>query len=111
MDTFFANRGAYVVLAFAAVAFPVAAAVVAYFWYKLRREEMVTALKLELAERGLAPEEICAVIKASPAGTTGVAEDLAALNGRVVNVQSRQPSQASLDDHLPLEETADFKGS
>jgi hypothetical protein len=81
MDTFLANDGAYVFLTFAALALSAAAAVVAYFWYKLRREEMLAALKRELAERGMAAEDICAVIEASPPGTTGVAQDLAALNG------------------------------
>jgi hypothetical protein len=81
MDTFLVNDGAYVFLSFAALALPAAAAVGAYFWYKLRREEMLAALKRELAERGMAAEEIRAVIEASPPGTTGVAQDLAALNG------------------------------
>jgi hypothetical protein len=42
---------------------------------------MLAALKRELAERGMAAEEIRAVIEASPPGTTGVAQDLAAFNG------------------------------
>ena len=81
MDSFFANPGAYIVLTFAALSLPAAAAVVAYFWYKLRREEMLADLKRELAERGMAAEEIRAVIEASPPGTTGVAQDLEAFNG------------------------------
>ena len=86
MDNFLANDGAYVFLTFAALALSAATAVVAYFWYKLRREEMLVALKRELAERGMAAEEIRAVIEASPPGTTGVAQDLAAFNGSPVVV-------------------------
>jgi len=81
MDTFLANPGAYVFLTFAALALSAAVAVVAYFWYKLRREEMLADLKRDLAERGMSAEEIRTVIEASPPGTTGVAQDLAALNG------------------------------
>jgi hypothetical protein len=88
MESFFANGGAYVFLTFAAVALAAAAAVVAYFWYKLRREEMVADLKRELAERGMSAEEIRTVIEASPPGTTGVAQDLAAFNGSPCNVAS-----------------------
>ena len=88
MDTFLANDGAYVFLTFAAVALSAATAMVAYFWYKLRREEMLAALKRELAERGMAAEEIRAVIEACPPGTTGVAQDLAAFNGSPWNVAS-----------------------
>jgi hypothetical protein len=86
MDTFLANEGAYVFLTFAALALGAVAAVVAYFWYKLRREEMLAALKRDLAERGMAAEEIRAVIEASPLGATGVAQDLAAFNGSPSNV-------------------------
>ena len=81
METFFANDGAYVVLTFAALSIPAAAAVVAYFWYKLRRDEMLTSLKRELSDRGMTAEEIRAVIEATPHGSTDVAQDLAALNG------------------------------
>jgi hypothetical protein len=81
MDTFLAQPGAYVFLTFAALALAGAAAVVAYFWYKLRREEMLAALKRELAERGMTAEEIRAVIEASPLGASSVAQDLAAFNG------------------------------
>ena len=81
METFFANDGAYVVLTFAALSIPAAAAIVAYFWYKLRRDEMVTSLKRELSDRGMTAEEIRAVIEAAPHGSTEVAQDLAALNG------------------------------
>src|SRR5262249_6715793 len=81
MDAFLANDRAYVVLAFAALAVPAAVVAVAYFWYKLRREELLAALKRELVERGLTSEEIRTVVEASPPGTTGVAQDLAALNG------------------------------
>jgi hypothetical protein len=81
METFFANEGAYVAIAFAAFAVPAAAAVFAYFWYKLRREEMLTLLKQEMVERGMTADEIRTVIEANPPGTTTVAEDFAALNG------------------------------
>jgi hypothetical protein len=81
METFFANDGAYIALTFAALSIPAAAAIVAYFWYKLRREELLAALKRELAERGMSAEEIRAVIEAAPHGSTDVAQDLAALNG------------------------------
>jgi hypothetical protein len=81
METFFANDGAYIVLTFAALSIPAAAASVAYFWYKLRRDEMLASLKAELSARGMSAEEICAVIQAAPHGSTDVAQDLAALNG------------------------------
>ena len=81
METFFANDGAYVVLAFASLSIPAAAASVAYFWYKLRRDEMLTGLKRELSDRGMTAEEIRAVVEATPPGWTDVAQDLAALNG------------------------------
>ena len=81
MQTFFANDGAYIVLTFAALSIPMAAATVAYFWYKLRRDEMLTSLKRDLTDRGMTAEEIRAVIAAAPHGSTDVAQDLAALNG------------------------------
>ena len=81
METFFANDGAYIVLTYAALSIPAAAAVIAYFWYKLRREEMLTGLKRELSARGMSAEEIRTVIEAVPHGSTDVAQDLAALNG------------------------------
>ena len=81
METFLANDGAYVVLGFAAWSIPAAAAIVAYFWYKLRRDEMVTNLKRELSDRGMTAEEIRMVIVAAPHGSTNVAQDLAAFNG------------------------------
>ena len=81
MESFFANKGAYVVLTFAAVSIPAAVAMVAYFRYKLRREEMLTGLKRELANLGMTGEEIRTVIEAAPAGSTDVAQDLAAFNG------------------------------
>ena len=81
MEAFFANDGAYVVLAFAALSIPAAAAIVAYFWYKLRRDELVASLKRELSDRGMTAEEIRAVIEAAPHGSTDVAQDLAALKG------------------------------
>ena len=81
METFFAKDGAYVVLTFAALSVPAAAAVIAYFWYKLRRDEMLAGLKRDLAAHGMSAEEIRAVIEAVPHGSTDVAQDLAALNG------------------------------
>jgi hypothetical protein len=81
METFFANDGAYIAIAFAALAVPAAGAVVAYFWYKLRREEMLTLLKQEMVERGMSADDIRTVIEANPPDTTTVAEDLAAFNG------------------------------
>jgi hypothetical protein len=81
VETFLANDGAYVVLAFAAASVPVAAATVAYFWYKLRRDQMLAALKRELSDRGMTAGEIRAVIEATPHGWTDVAQDLTALNG------------------------------
>jgi hypothetical protein len=81
METFLANDGAYVAIAFAAIAIPAAAAVVAYFWFRLRREEMLNALKHEMVERGMSADEIRTVIEASASDTTTVAEDFAALNG------------------------------
>jgi len=80
METFLANDGANVVLAFAALSLPIAAATVAYFWYKLRRDEMLASLKRELSGRGMTAEEIRAVIEATPHGSTDVAQDLAALH-------------------------------
>jgi hypothetical protein len=81
MESFFANDGAYIVLAFAVVSVPVAAATATYFWYKLRRDEMLIGLKQELSDRGMTAEEIRSVIEATPHGWTDVAQDLAALNG------------------------------
>ena len=81
METFFANDGAYVVLAYAALSIPAAAAIVAYFWYKLRRDEMLARLKRELSDHGMSAEEIRAVIEAAPHGSTDVDQDLAALKG------------------------------
>jgi hypothetical protein len=81
MGTFLANDDAYAVLAFAAFTFPAAAAVIGYFWYKLRRDEMLVCLKRELLDREMTADEIRAVIEAMPAGSTDVAQDLAALNG------------------------------
>ena len=81
MDTFFANDGAYVVLTFAGLSIPAAAAVVAYFWYKLRRDEMLASLKRDLSDRGMSADEIRAVIEAAPSDSTHVAQDLAALKG------------------------------
>jgi hypothetical protein len=92
METFLANDGAYVVLAFAALSIPAATAIVAYFWYKLRRDEMLASLKRELSDRGMSAEEIRAVIEAAPHASTDVAQDLAALNGAgsgVVNATRR----------------------
>jgi hypothetical protein len=89
MQTFLANDGAYVVLAFAAVSFPVAAAIVAYFWYKLRRDQMLATLKRELSDHGLTAGEIREVIEATPHGSTDVAQDLAALNGAGSPVPTR----------------------
>jgi hypothetical protein len=80
METFFANGGT-VVLTFAALSIPAAVAIVAYFWYKLRRDEMLANLKRELSDRGMSAEEIRAVIEAAPHGSTDVAQDLAALKG------------------------------
>jgi hypothetical protein len=65
-----------------------AAAAVGYFWYKLRRDEMLTSLKRDLSDRGMTAEEICAVIEAAPHGSTDVAQDLAALNGVAPHVAS-----------------------
>ena len=81
METFFANDGAYIVLTFAALSIPAAAAVVAYFWYKLRRDEMLARLKRELSEHGMSAEEIRTVIESAPHNSTDVAQDLAAFNG------------------------------
>ena len=81
METFFAKDGAYVVLTFAALSIPAAAATLAYFWYKLRRDEMLASLKRDLSARGMSAEEIRTVIEAVPHGSTDVAQDLAALNG------------------------------
>jgi hypothetical protein len=84
MDSFFAEKSAYVVLSFAAVTIPAGAAVIAYFWYKLRREELVTNLKRELLQHGMSADEIRAVVEAAPHGSTDVAQDLAAFNGTPV---------------------------
>ena len=62
METFFAKDGSYVVLTFAALSIPAAAAVVAYFWYKLRRDEMLVSLKRELSDCGMSAEEIRAAV-------------------------------------------------
>ena len=66
METFLANDGAYVVLGFAAFSIPAATAIVAYFWYKLRRDEMVASLKRELSDRGMIAEEIRAEDQTGP---------------------------------------------
>jgi hypothetical protein len=81
METFVANDGAYVVLGFAALSIPAAAATVAYFWYQLRRDEMLAGLKRELADRGMTAEEIRAVIEAEPRGSADVARDPAGFKG------------------------------
>jgi hypothetical protein len=81
MENFFANDGAYVFLTFAALSIPAAAASVAYFWYKSRRDEILASLKRELSDRGMSADEICAVIEAAPHGSTDVAKDLVALKG------------------------------
>lgn len=81
MEGFFSHKLAYVVLTFAALSVPAAAAVIAYFWYKIRREEVGATLKRELLDRGLTPEEVRMVVEASSRGTTDVAQDLAALSG------------------------------
>ena len=81
MNAFFANDGAYIVLTFAALSIPAAAATVAYFWYQVRRVEMLVHLKRDLSDRGMSAEEIRSVIEAAPPGWTDVAQDLAALNG------------------------------
>jgi hypothetical protein len=81
METFFAKDGAYIVLTYAAISISAAAAMMGYFWYKLRRDEMITSLKRELSARGMSAEEICTVIEAVPHGSTDVAQDLAAFNG------------------------------
>ena len=86
METFLANDRAYVVLAFAALAVPAAVVMVVYLWYKLRREEMLTRLKGQLAEHGMTAEEIRTVIEAVPPGSTDVAQDLAAFNGLELKV-------------------------
>ncbi len=82
METFFANDGAYVVLGFAAFSIPAAAAIVAYFWYKLRRDEMVVGLKRELSDRGMTAEEIRAVIEAAPQGSLMLLKEPSAAHGR-----------------------------
>jgi hypothetical protein len=81
MATFFANDGAYLFLIFAAVSIPAAAAIVAYHWFNLRRDEMLISLKRALSERGMSADEICAVIEAAPHGSTDVDKDLVALKG------------------------------
>jgi hypothetical protein len=70
MENFFSHKEAYVVLGLLALAVPAATAIVAYCWYKFRREEMRTNLKLAMLERGLSAEEVRIVIEA---GATGVA--------------------------------------
>jgi hypothetical protein len=84
VETFLANDRAYTVLAFAALAIPACVVGIAYFWYKLRQQELITNLKRELSERGMAAEEIRVVVEAAPRGSTDVAQDLVALNGEVV---------------------------
>jgi hypothetical protein len=81
VETFFAKDGAYVVLTFAALSIPATAAIIAYFWYKMRRDEMLDSLKRELSARGLSAEEIRTVVEAVPHDSTDVAQDLAAFNG------------------------------
>jgi hypothetical protein len=67
MDAFFSHEDAYIVLAFLALALPAATAVVAYFWFKVRREEVQAGLKRAMIERGLSAEEIRIVIEAGAA--------------------------------------------
>jgi hypothetical protein len=81
METFFAKDGAYLVLTFAVLSVPVAAAFIAYFWFMFRRDEMLVSLKRDLAAHGMSAEEILAVVEAVPQGWTDGARDPAALNG------------------------------
>ncbi len=64
MPEFFSDRGAYVVLAFAAIAVPFLAGVVGYFWHKTKRDEQLTSLKHAMLERGMSADDIEKVIEA-----------------------------------------------
>jgi hypothetical protein len=80
MESFFSHKDAYVVLGFLAVTMPMAVAVVAYFWYKVRSEEVRTGLKRAMIERGMSGEEIRIVIEAGTGGAADAAEGSAALS-------------------------------
>jgi hypothetical protein len=92
MESFFSNKAVYVVLAFAALTIPAAIGLIAYFWYKWRREEMVISLKSELASRGMSADEIRTVVEAVPRGSTDVDQDLAALGGKISGIAHAKQS-------------------
>jgi hypothetical protein len=64
MPEFFSDRGAYVVLTFAAIAVPFLAGVVGYFWHKTKRDEQLASLKHAMLERAMSADEIEKVIEA-----------------------------------------------
>jgi hypothetical protein len=65
MQEFFSHKEGYIALIFIAVfGLPMVAGIVGYFWYKLRRDEILASLKRDMLERGLSAEEIQKVIEA-----------------------------------------------
>ena len=64
MPEFFSDRGAYVVLAFAAFTVPLLAGVIGYCWHKTKRDEQLATLKHVLLERGRSADDIEKVIEA-----------------------------------------------
>jgi hypothetical protein len=81
MQDFFSHKGAYVVLVFVAAAVPIVAGVVGYFWYKLRRDELMTSLKQEMLERGMSADDIQKVIEAGARTPTEVDQTICRLLG------------------------------
>jgi hypothetical protein len=63
----FANKGFYLCVAFALVfTIPALAAVLGYFWHRVRQAEINASLIHDMLERGLAPEQIRGVLNAGP---------------------------------------------
>jgi hypothetical protein len=83
MEYFFSHSDAYMVLGFLALTLPACVAVVAfagaYYWQKVRREEVRAGLKRAMLERGMSAEEIRIVIEAGSEGATNATTDSAAM--------------------------------
>jgi hypothetical protein len=79
MEYFFSHNDAYAVLGFLALTLPAAAAFIAYFWYKVRREEMQIHLKRTMLERGMSADEIRMVIESGATSAPDSAPDSSAL--------------------------------
>lgn len=68
METFFAQKDIYPLLAVMSVMLTVGIIFVSHYWYKLRRTEMELGLKQTMIDRGMTAEEICAVVESGPGG-------------------------------------------